>query len=137
MKEKDMWPLIARCLKKKFKWGPDWWAQCGKHLGHWPAGMGAGQPDVVGVANFDTDPEVHIVEGKLLRSRENFDQTMAQLRNWRPYGNRLWVAFNLTGWTNWNKQQRDSCKRQIEAEGFGLVLVNPKRCRDRDRSEDE
>lgn len=125
MKEKDMWPLIELCLSKKFKWGYKWQAQCGKPFGRWPAGLGAGQPDVVGVSNIDANPEIHFVEAKLLHpSREKFSQTMAQLRNWRPYADQLWVAFTRDDWKNLEKQQMDECNGEIEGEGFGLLLVS-------------
>jgi len=124
MKESDLWQVVARHLRKRYRWSTDWWAGSGKPFGNFSAGMGYGQPDVVGVSEQLAKPEIHFVEGKILRpSRQKFNETIGQLKDWRDYANYLWAAFARADWQLATAAQREDWESALRVEGIGLVLV--------------
>lgn len=127
MRERDLWQVVAQRLSRRFGWTKTWWAASGKPLGRLQAGLGRGQPDVVGVANRNDEPDVHIVEGKILRpSRHKFNETISQLKDWKDYANFLWAAFARSDWRQLPKSQQEQWERHLRNDGIGLVLVNGK-----------
>jgi hypothetical protein len=124
MRERDLWQVVARHLRKRYGWPKDWWAGSGKPFGNLRAGMGQGQPDVVGVSEKQATPEIHFVEGKILRpSRHKFNETISQLRDWGAYANYLWAAFARADWELVSRAQREEWETNLRYEGIGLILV--------------
>lgn len=125
MTEKELWPVVEKTLKTKYGCSTSWCASSGRPLGRLRAGMGSGQPDVIGVSTGNDNAGIHIVEGKLLHAARNkFNETISQLNDWRGHGDYLWAAFAQSDWEQVKSHQQQAWENDLRKGGIGLVLVD-------------